>query len=755
MFVDGSNPSQQNAGLQLAALIEQIYQSTHTDDNGVAIPEQEDRCHVGWLLGIQQEQAQPFASLLAPDHFLLRAGGVPLHSLLLAVPPKESQVLDTDTRLIRCPGVLLIRPVGTLSEMQRSAAETLLQYYRNDPTPGAIRQTGTDSKGLDSYTKHMHSFGGFRCQVLGTLYSVSDPTPGQPGKLKFDPDLEYAPSDCNYTVIKPSNLMTSRILREIRKQSDHDGIRIGRIQYSATQNIQQSPHLCAGAQDIPAEMAMDEILARRTALFGMTRTGKSNTVKIIATNIALRNPHVGQLIFDINGEYANPNREDNGSLSLALGYTGKVKVLSSLNRPKAGVGSFLPNFYLDLTLGHGLIMRSLDNTPSAEAFATFSKMSFIDDPDVVADKGFDLEEEFLKVLLYRALLCNSGYPGMKAGEIFGLSWEGWQTALGDAGVAASTWGQIRSDIGACKSPADLTAIGGKWMRDHRPDVSALGQLLAGESTKNKGPIAGKGFLRAGLSMHSASGPKLGLVRDLVESLDQGELVIMDLSLSKPSSQHEIMAYIASNLFVEASKRFVSSLDSERADRKCLWMVYIEEAHNMIGRGAKPDDPWPRMAKEGGKMGIGMVYATQEPSSVQTNIMSNTENMIVSHLNNTREAHEVGCYNDFETFYGSILRIRTPGYVRVRQRDLPFTMPVQVDEFTSAWVENLRMVIGEPDQTREVNAGRADPTPQEIPSLQAPQTIQEDAATQTMQAGTPLASARRRPTAGRWGDKGAG
>jgi hypothetical protein len=53
----------------------------------------------------------------------------------------------------------------------------------------------------------------------------------------------------------------------------------------------------------------------------MTRTGKSNTTKIILKSIfALRwgrNPiRIGQIVFDPNGEYANENEQDSGSHGL-------------------------------------------------------------------------------------------------------------------------------------------------------------------------------------------------------------------------------------------------------------------------------------------------------------------------------------------------------------------------------------------------------------------------------------------------------
>jgi hypothetical protein len=54
----------------------------------------------------------------------------------------------------------------------------------------------------------------------------------------------------------------------------------------------------------------------KTALFGMTRTGKSNTTKVILKSIFALRSHqdhtrrIGQVVFDPNGEYANDNTQD-------------------------------------------------------------------------------------------------------------------------------------------------------------------------------------------------------------------------------------------------------------------------------------------------------------------------------------------------------------------------------------------------------------------------------------------------------------
>ena len=112
--------------------------------------------------------------------------------------------------------------------------------------------------------------------------------------------------------------------------------RIGKIRYSSSRRFQDKH------PDVPVYVSPSDFLGKRTALFGMTRTGKSNTVKKVieatteisnkATNTcidasavsAIDNVKqfkddgtpkykVGQIIFDMNGEYANANLQDEGT----------------------------------------------------------------------------------------------------------------------------------------------------------------------------------------------------------------------------------------------------------------------------------------------------------------------------------------------------------------------------------------------------------------------------------------------------------
>ena len=112
-------------------------------------------------------------------------------------------------------------------------------------------------------------------------------------------------------------------------------------------------------------------------------------------------------------------------------------------------------------------------------------------------------------------------------------------------------------------------------------------------------------------------------------------------------------------------------------------MYIEEAHNLLPRANAQENlktVWARSAKEGSKLNMGMVLATQAPSSVMPEILSETDNWVLSYLNSERERRVIAGYMDFADFVEQIGRVSEQGFVRIRTLSQAYTVPVQLSKF---------------------------------------------------------------------------
>lgn len=247
------------------------------------------------------------------DHHRRGVGGIPHLSYLVASRIQHWKKPISWAEEDSC--VLLLRVLGAAP----TPSDMIDGIVRAE---AARRATGNETdhwetmEYMDGYTRHQLSFAGLTCEVVGTFYlGRQNDTTGAELELRFGTDINNFYPNQGLKVYKP----VSEALREIVNFRDPSltpehalrdyTVPIGHVRYASTNRLMQ------GVDEVDVWIPPVDLLAQRTALFGMSRTGKSNTTKIIARAIYnLRRAKeesikVGQIIFDYNGEYANENTQ--------------------------------------------------------------------------------------------------------------------------------------------------------------------------------------------------------------------------------------------------------------------------------------------------------------------------------------------------------------------------------------------------------------------------------------------------------------
>jgi hypothetical protein len=626
------------------------------------------------------------AYLLIADSWKMKVSGIPQGSFLMAFYENEESI--SEALLLRA-----LRP--TKLPTDNDVISSMIEYYKDN-----IKTTGNQSQ-LDDFTRYEFSFSGLECRILGTFYKNLN------GKIIFGADVENFYSAHNYSVYKPRG----KALAVISNLKDGDyilgsvnDIRLGRVRYSSSQRFQNNE------EDVPVYVSPQDFLGKRTALFGMTRTGKSNTVKKIIQATAeisskvkyeLKDPicssdnplepfdnnnipkyAVGQIIFDINGEYANANMQDEGTAIFEL-YKDTVIRYSVLE--KLGFHVMKTNFYSDVLAGFELV-KSYLQFETSDYVRSFLAVSL-----TPPENDQDYSEKTRYERKIAAYLCCLHKAGFKAPNGFSVKFKGHKEleklvpgdpASGMSLEKAANWfTTIWENYDSCdylRNYKKNNSEGREWADE---DLKAILAFLS-RKTKPGGSATVSGYykLRGVMNLHTVSADR-PFQDEIKESLRDGKIIIIDLSQGHPDIQSLYSERICQEIFQDSMARFIGNMPNNYIQ------FYFEEAHNLFPRKEDKDlsQIYNRIAKEGAKLNLGLLYATQEVSSISSNILKNTQNWFIAHLNNEDELKEIKKYYDFSDFAESLVRFSASidkGFVRMKTYSNPFVVPVQIDRFVT-------------------------------------------------------------------------
>ncbi len=581
------------------------------------------------FVGNLYELDYTIAKVFVNDYHKILVKGLPHGCFLMAILKDKEKQRE---------GILL-RVIGSAQIPQTQAIiESITDSY--------IKKENMNALDLDFYTRSFYQSSGLSCRILGTFFFDKNNT------LTFGTDVENFLAVHNYNVYKPQKNELEVIVNENFMSKSEAKEKIGVLRYASTQSYDKHKSY---APDI--FLKTYDVIARRTAFFGMTRMGKSNTIKTIITAIEKLNQKtdkkIGQIIFDINGEYTFSNQQDEGSIYDKF----KDKIIrftSSISKAKCdeNIRSIQYNFYSDETLKEtfDLLCKVLLQDRDSDYIVKFTNVKFFE--DFKKDSNEYITQERKKVL-YKCILYKANFA---CGNNFKLKFADFDEEV------PKEW-SINEAISHFEHEANK-------YKNIDNDFVALYTMFETQNYRSTYAV-----LMKFKDLHSPLVSDSDYKKDIDCSLREGKIVLMDLSTVSTEIQQIYIDKLCSYIFEKSMEKFTNNEDLEYIQ------MYFEEAHNIFPKDDKDlQNIYSRLAKEGAKLRIGISYSTQEIKSITPTVLKNTENWFVFHLNNKDEIYTLEKYYDFSDFSHNIIRNNDVGFARIKTLSNNFIIPVQIEKF---------------------------------------------------------------------------
>lgn len=620
----------------------------------------EDMRFVGYVLEIGFHEAR----IITSDPFKIAVGGVPRGSFLIMAP---------DSLQGMPPHFSLLRVTDTApTPLSREVQQTYFELHKKSMPE------------LDIWTKGELQWGALSARVLGMFF----PDLQDVNKVVFSGDVNNVVSAHRYKVFAPDKNLLNLIVNSIVRPTNQ--FPIGKLRLTEC----TLPFANIPQPETNVNVSTDDFRGYRSAMFGKTRLGKSNVVKIVAQSIietTNQDKSVGQLIFDINGEYANDNPQD-GSRSLRSAYPNRCEVYALTQRPNTPSQPLKLNFYEQpdscILIFRTLLEQANQNAQYVRSFTSVQLPNIEDIHQLAA--GSLRTRAVRKVQIYWAILHKAGYQADEQ-RLKNLNLTGGSANSPahfnphfNQAVIQAVYGQQQfnppRNLGELRSHLERLETFRQTSPNAEELQSSSGPLFDADDVAllnflNPSIGGGPRILRPYIIYHDSQAGDF--VKEILQFLDSGQTVILDLGNAPDEMRIYFSDYLSRAVFSHQEMKFTSNNLGNH-----FVQLYFEEAHNLFPIDDKKlKDVYARFAKEGAKFHIGMVYSTQSPSTINGELLAQTENFFVAHMSSQKEADTLAKLQvQFDGLQQDILTTRTTGYMRMLTFSNRFVIPVQVHKF---------------------------------------------------------------------------
>lgn len=419
---------------------------------------------------------------------------------------------------------------------------------------------------------------------------------------------------------------------------------------------------------LPITFDVNNLVSKRTAVFARAGYGKSNLIKLLTAELyrkgapkTARGKPAGVLIFDADGEYFWPDGARPGLCDVER-LSGHIVVYTDRNREDAYQKWKMGGVKLDLRqLSPGDVFSiALPDERQTQQNVIKLKSMWRDKWKKLVDTIYDEKSGSVR-------------------QIGAISDEQMGDALGY--VNKSQIDKASAEIGAACS-----------------NVHGVVKML-----------------------HD---PKSTLIDNTLQSLREGKLVIVDISLLSAKGGEVVAALLMRKIFAHNQERF-----TDTSGGVIPTIAVIEEAQSVLGGRQPETSPFVEWVKEGRKYELGAILITQQPGSLDQRLLSQTDNWFCFHLLSEGDAAILGKSNSHYSrdILSHIVAEPIPGNCYMWTSKQPFVLPLRVRSFEEEYGQHIGKTQGPKAPAEQAARQKADENIKEMAKRLAPKLRQMGAA----------------------------